>query len=548
MKNGIHNLLFRAGRKKVALPCQVKNGFRDRIMVIDSLRSVGLNSSLVCWLIVMLGIVAVFAFAPEHGAYITAIIPALKIDTSGLDVNENKAEIEFLNSLKKRVKIEGDEAVSQKDFNDTMKVLKEESNKLKDLNVDKLKELLDENKGAMASLVKQGLELTQLKQNSRKTRKSWRGLLKGTITDKAEDMVKHIAGKSGGMMNVFNGEKFEDGTGVVQKAGTITTSVVTTDSGGNALLDLMSVEDLRSINLQEPFIERFSNVIRTSKPVYPYADFEPNSGDAAFTAENAAKSQMDLKVVVKTVTPKKVTGYQTLSTEVVEDVPRMQSEATNYMLRKVLLKRQYKILFGTGAGQDPIGVAGKARTYNQAGLLDNNGAALSGSLILNAANGGTGVNPGVQDANLYDAITAAALQIYSVANYTDEEEYYPNLVILNPTDVANLKLRKNAFNQYLFPELQFNRGADETVRIDNLVVIAKRQVPVGKIMIGDFTRLNIINYIDYTLRLGWIDDNLINNLFTMVGETRFFTVIRELDRNAFLYDDIQTILNSIARP
>jgi len=64
-------------------------------------------------------------------------------------------------------------------------------------------------------------------------------------------------------------------------------------------------------------------------------------------------------------------------------------------------------------------------------------------------------------------------------------------------------------------------------------------------MIGDFSRLNIINYIDYAVRIGWINDNLINNLFTMVGETRFFTVIRELDRNAFIYDDIGAITNAI---
>ena len=64
-------------------------------------------------------------------------------------------------------------------------------------------------------------------------------------------------------------------------------------------------------------------------------------------------------------------------------------------------------------------------------------------------------------------------------------------------------------------------------------------------MIGDFTRLNIINYIDYSIRLGWINDNLINNLVTMVGESRFFTVVRSLDQNAFIYDDIATITGAI---
>lgn len=480
----------------------------------------------------------------EVGVSVLAIAPALKIDLKGLEGDEFKQEREFLERVGKRINVEAGD-VSKKDVEDAVKVLSEEIKGIKGLNVEKLNEILDEKKGAMSLLIKQGLELNELKLKGSTIidKKDWKKLINDQFTN--EDKLKRmeeVANGGAGMAHVFgNPDKFSESPGVVQKAGTMTTAIVTTDSGGNALLDLMSVEDLRSINLQDPFIENFSSVGRTSKPVYPYADFQPNTGDAAFTAENAAKSQMDLKVVVKTVGPKKVTGYSTLSTEVVEDVPRMQSEATNYILKKVLLKRQSKILFGTGAGSDPNGVAGLAKTYNQAGLLDNAGAALAGSLILQA-NGN-----GVPTANLYDVIAACALQIFSVANYADENEYYPNLVILNPTDLATLKLKKNAFGQYLFPELVFNQGTNP-VKIGNLSVIAKRQVPVGKIMIGDFSRLNIINYIDYTVRIGWINDNLINNLFTMVGESRFFTVIRSLDQNAFIYDDIATIIGAIQAP
>jgi hypothetical protein len=465
--------------------------------------------------------------------------PVLKIDTSGLE--EGSEEKKFLDSLGKRIKLEAsDEMVTKKDVEDAFKVLGETFKK--GLNIEKINEILDEKKGAMAIIVKHGLKLTELEQKkSSKNKSNWRKMIADEFANETKiEKMRAVAQGGAGHAHVFgNPDKFEEGVGVVNKVvGTILTSAVTTDSGGNALLDLMSVEDLRGINLQEPFIERFSSVTRTTKPVYPYADFEPKDGDAAFTAENAAKSQVDLKVVVKTVGPKKVTAYSTLSTESVEDIPRMQSEATGLLLKKVLLKRQSKILFGTGAGQDPIGVAGKARTYNQAGLLDNNGNALAGSLIL-TANGN-----GIKDPNLFDAIQAAALQIFSTANYTDEVEYYPNLVILNPTDLASLKLKKNAFDQYLFPELVFNNG-DNPIRIGNMAAIAKRQIAPGKIMIGDFTRLEIVNYIDYALRLGWINDNLINNLFTMVGESRFFTVVRELDRNAFIYDDIATILGAI---
>lgn len=473
--------------------------------------------------------------------YALAIAPAIKIDRTGIE--KGSPEDKFLDTIEPRIKLEGYDAVTKKEVDDAVKLLSEELVKFKDLDVKKLGEVLGD-KGAMATLVKQGLEINELKNRGVNIdKKNWKKLIADEFTNEDKLVKLKNAQRNGaGMVDMFNGEKFEDGTGVVNKVvGTILTSAVTTDSGGNALLDLMSVDDLRGINIQDPFIENFSNVLRTSKPVYSYADYVSKDGDAGFTAENAVKSQIDLKVQVKTVGPKKVTGFSTLSNESIDDIPRMQSEAMSYILRKVLLKRQNKVLFGTGAGSDPIGVAGIAKTYNQAGLIDHQGNALTDSNGLILAAAGTGV----QAPNLYDVIQACALQIYQTANFIDEEEYYPNLVILNPSDLAQLKLKKNGFNQYLFPELVFNNGAGP-VKIGNLSVIGKAQIVPGKIMIGDFTRLNIINYIDYIIRLGWINDNLINNLVTMVGESRFFTVVRSLDQNAFIYDDIATITGKIA--
>lgn len=488
----------------------------------------------------ILFLVSVF-YHPET-AFALSVAPVVKINTKGLEGDEFKAEREFLEKVGKRIDIEAGD-VSKSDLDGAVRVLAEELKGLKGLNVEKLGEILDEKKGVMATIVKQGLEINELKNRGIDVnKKNWKKLIGDEFcSDTKLERLKKAQEAGGGLVNMFNGEKFEDGTGVVQKVvGTILTTSVTTDSGGNALLDLMSVDDLRGVNIQDPFIENFSNVLRTSRPVYAYADYVSKDGDAGFTAENAAKSQIDLKVQVKTVGPKKVTGYSTLSNESIDDIPRMQSEAMSYILRKVLLKRQNKILFGTGAGSDPIGVAGIAKTYNNAGLLDHQGNALTDSKGLLLAAQGTGV----QAPNLYDVIQACALQIYQTANFIDEEEYYPNLVILNPSDLAQLKLKKNGFNQYLFPELVFNNGAGP-VKIGNLSVIGKAQIAPGKIMIGDFTRLNIINYIDYSIRLGWINDNLINNLVTMVGESRFFTVVRSLDQNAFIYDDIATITNLI---
>ena len=64
-------------------------------------------------------------------------------------------------------------------------------------------------------------------------------------------------------------------------------------------------------------------------------------------------------------------------------------------------------------------------------------------------------------------------------------------------------------------------------------------------LIGDFTKLEVINYIDYAVKIGWINDDFIKNQFVMLGEGRFFVLVRELDKLAFIYDDVATIITGI---
>ena len=55
------------------------------------------------------------------------------------------------------------------------------------------------------------------------------------------------------------------------------------------------------------------------------------------------------------------------------------------------------------------------------------------------------------------------------------------------------------------------------------------------------SKYNVTNYIGYTVRIGWINDQFITNKFTMVGESRFHAFVKKLDEAAFIYDDIATI-------
>ena len=315
---------------------------------------------------------------------------------------------------------------------------------------------------------------------------------------------------------------FAKGSGMIdvtKVVGNITTGQVTTDTGGNALLDMLNGDEIMDIRLTTPFIEEFANTGKTSKPVYSYVDYIPGEGDVAFIAEGYEKPQLDLDITVNTEAPKKAAGYEILTDEAMQDIPRMESNAKNLLFKKYLLKRQNGILFGDGIGANPLGVTAIASAFNPASW----------------------VGAKVKNPNLYDAIVAAANMIYTTVSYTDDVEYFPNVAFVNPGDFSAWKLNKDLQNGYLFPSITMFNNKE----LDGIKIVPKNKIPAGKILIGDFTKLNIIDYVAYSVRIGWINDQFIKNLFTMLGEGRFFVFVKNLDQRAFIYDDINNIIAGI---
>ena len=196
----------------------------------------------------------------------------------------------------------------------------------------------------------------------------------------------------------------------------------------------------------------------------------------------------------------------------------MESEARVNIFKKYLLRRQNGILFGTGLNNQPLGVTEIAPAFNAATWTGDKKAA----------------------PNLYDAIVAAKNQIELAANYADDVDYYPNVVFINPADY-NALLIKQDDKTYTFS----NVNGMKLMNVDGIAVVPKKEIPAGKMLIGDFTKLEVINYIDYNVKIGWINDNFIENKFVMLGEGRFYVLVRELDKLAFIYDDIATIQTGI---
>lgn len=276
---------------------------------------------------------------------------------------------------------------------------------------------------------------------------------------------------------------------------------------------------LGNVNLRDMNIVGLTNNVNTSLAAYPYTEAEPKDGDYTFVAEGAAKPQIDFKWETRYATPYKIAAWMRLTEEAVQDVAGLESVANDYLRKKHDLKKNKAILFGLGTGGENKGATVYGRVFS------------AGPMALAV------VNP-----NFMDVVNAAITDIATTHNYEDEVPYMPSLVMVNPVDFfLQLVSAKNADGLPLYPTASlFNQ-----VVIGNMTIRPEESIPAGKIFVADMSKYNTTNYMPYTVKIGWINDDFIKNQFVILGESRFHAFVRRLDAQAFLYDDIATIKTAI---
>ena len=345
--------------------------------------------------------------------------------------------------------------------------------------------------------------------------KDFGGLNIGTVENQ---VVKFIGENADKIKDIFT-----QGHGVVQfdvtkAVGEISTAsaslpVALTPAAG---LELAPPSD---VNLRGTFVETLVTNISTASPVYAYSDTLPKDGDFSFLAEGASKPQIDFEIQTRYATPVKIAAWERLTTEAVQDIPRLQSIATDFLRKKHDLKKQNGILFGDGVAPNPKGATTYGRVFSAGGMA-----------------------LGVVNPNIMDVINACVTDVYTTHNYVDEMAYQPTLAILNPEDFyLQFVSAKNSDGNPLYPTASlFNR-----VNIGGMTIMPERAIPVGKIFVADMSKYNTTNYIGYTVKIGYVNDDFIKNQFVILGESRFHAFVKTLDEQAFIYDDIATIKTAI---
>lgn len=306
----------------------------------------------------------------------------------------------------------------------------------------------------------------------------------------------------------------------VKAVGDMTTGSAALPVAAPALVGTQ-VAPAMNINLKLPFVDELITIFATSLAAYPYTESVPKEGGYDFIGEGDSKPQIDFKIETRWATPVKIAAHMILTEESVHDVVGLQSIANDYLKKQHDLKRQNGIFFGDGTGDNPKGATVYGRVFS------------AGALALKV------VTP-----NIRDVIGAAVTDICTTHNYTDEAPYIANVALMNKNDFyIELVSAKDADGHPLYPEASlFNR-----VNIGGVLVIPFEDIPADKIFVADMEKYNVTNFVPYTVRIGFINDQFITNKFTMVGESRFHAFVKNLDEQAFLYDDIATIRTAITK-
>lgn len=130
-------------------------------------------------------------------------------------------------------------------------------------------------------------------------------------------------------------------------------------------------------------------------------------------------------------------------------------------------------------------------------------------------------------ANFFDAL-------YSMVARVGTNNFVPNTVAINwNTVVVRDAGFKTTQNEYLLPS--FNDKMQSMTNYAN-------KVPDGYGLVGDLKQFNVDIYKDFVLKIGWVNDDLIRNQFSTVGEIRWHDYISTARKPAIVYGDLATIV------
>lgn len=349
---------------------------------------------------------------------------------------------------------------------------------------------VDKVDGLQAQLDKMGAEIDAMKEKAPD--------VKISIADQIKEGLKANADK----LELLKTEKTSFNF-VVKTVGTMTTAASITGQIPAA----QRIPGLNEIALREPMlIEMLPSSSTTSNRV-EWAYEVAGEGGAGGTLEGNEKNQIDADFAVGYENIIKRTVYVKITEEMLNDVDFMASYINNQLLgMRLRLDIEDQVLNGTTS------------TTSLHGIIEQSTAWAAGDFA------NTVVEP-----NELDAVMVGANMI-NVAHHS------ANLIIMHPSDITALALKKDLNGNYIFPNFQLPSGKV----IAGMPVMTSTVIASRKFVVCDRTKATVYNREGIRIEAGYDGNDFIKNLRTIRAEARLALVIETNDRTAFVYGDFDT--------
>jgi HK97 family phage major capsid protein len=248
----------------------------------------------------------------------------------------------------------------------------------------------------------------------------------------------------------------------------------------------------------------------TSSKTISWINRQDKDGGAAFISEGALKPLKDWTYAEESSVAKKVAVRTKVSTEMLSDFSYMESEIRQLLEQDLMTKVDEKLLSGNPS---------------------SNSAEPKGIIINASAYVGTGLDETITKPTNADAIRAGMLQMRLL-------NYKPDVVFMNPTDVAALDLLKTDSGHYIKVETD--------AIMQHVKVIETTEVGVDKFLLMDTKKWVVRIMEDLSIEFGFGNDDFDNNMVSIRAEMRLHSYQNSIDAGAVVYDEFATVKTALA--
>ena len=258
---------------------------------------------------------------------------------------------------------------------------------------------------------------------------------------------------------------------------------------------------MNRISRRRPFVSDYVNSGVAESNNLSWVEYQNPDGSPAAIAEGVLKPALDFDIVVASENIRKIPAFMKVSKEMLDDISFMRSEINYDLMERLSLFVDGELLTGDGTGN------------NLNGIITQSTAFAAGTFAA-----------AIDNANNYDVLRVAYNQIIL-------SNFMPNVVFMNPSDIAAMQLTKGTDGHYVqFPYVSI----DGTRLMGDVQIISNTGVPADTFVMADGSKASVFTKENMSITVGYENDDFTKNLVTILAEWRGLIRIQGNDTLAFV--------------